>query len=362
MSKKILITGGAGFIGSNFVHYFLRNYPDFYVTVLDKLTYAGSLENLTEAEDNPKYDFVKGDIADRDFIDKLFADKESFDYVVNFAAETHVDRSIANPDIFVQTNIIGTHNLLRVSKKYGVERYHQVSTDEVYGDLGEGSTNQFTEDTPIDPNCPYANTKASADLMVQSYYRTYNFPALITRCSNNYGPYQFPEKALPLFMFASLQGKPITLHGTGAHVRDWLYVEDHVEAIDMVLQNGNIGEVYNIGGHNELSTKELAHLILNFFGKKPEDHISYIPDRAANDMRYAMDPKKMIELGWTPKHTMENGLEDTARWYFDHKEWLYKIFNREQQGLGKSTAKNDNLFSIPDWKDKFSLGSDSIIK
>ena len=356
MSKKILITGGAGFIGSNFVHYILRKYPNYQVVVLDKLTYAGSLENLLEATGKSQYEFIKGDIADRKLVDQLFEDKESFDYVINFAAETHVDRSIANPDIFVQTNIVGTHNLLRVAKKYGVERFHQVSTDEVYGDLGEGSTNHFTENTPLDPNCPYANTKAAADLMVTSYFRTYDFPAVITRCSNNYGPYQFPEKAIPLFMLATLQNKPITLHGEGKHIRDWLYVEDHCEAIDLVLHHGNLGEVYNIGGHNELATRDIAKLILNFFGNKTEKNIIYIPDRAANDLRYAMDPTKITKLGWQPKHTMENGIEDTVKWYFDHKDWLYRIFHREMNIGQKINLPEDNLFSIPDWKDKFNLG------
>jgi len=356
MSKKILITGGAGFIGSNFVHHILRKYTDYQVTVLDKLTYAGSLENLVEADGNPNYEFVKGDIAEREFVDQLFESKGSFDYVINFAAETHVDRSIANPDIFVMTNIVGTHNLLRVAKKYGVERFHQVSTDEVYGDLGEGSTHYFTEETSLDPNCPYANTKASADLMVMSYNRTYDFPTIITRCTNNYGPHQFPEKAIPLFMLATLQSKPITLHGEGRHIRDWLYVEDHCEAIDLVLHNGNVGEVYNIGGHNELATHQIAKLILNFFGKKEEDHIIYIPDRAANDMRYAMDPTKITKLGWKPKHTMENGIEDTVKWYFDHKDWLYRILHREMNVGGKVSIPEDNLFSIPDWKEKFKFG------
>lgn len=353
--KKILITGGAGFIGSNFVHYILRKYPDYQVTVLDKLTYAGSLENLKEADENPHYEFVKGDIADRNFVNQLFEKKNSFDYVINFAAETHVDRSIANPDIFVMTNIVGTHNLLRIAKKYGVKRFHQVSTDEVYGDLGEGSTNHFTEETPLDPNCPYANTKASADLMVLSYFRTYDFPTIITRCTNNYGPYQFPEKAIPLFMLAILQDKPITLHGEGKHIRDWLYVEDHCEAIDLVLHNGNLGEVYNIGGHNELATRDLAKLILNFFSKTEENHLIYIPDRAANDLRYAMDPTKITKLGWTPKHTMNNGIEDTIKWYFEHKDWLYNILHREINSGGKIILPEDKLFSIPDWKEKFQI-------
>lgn len=356
MAKKILITGGAGFIGSNFTHFILNKYPDYKVTVLDKLTYAGSLENLQGALENPNFDFVRGDIVDKDFLDNLFKEKDSFDFVVHFAAESHVDRSIANPEIFVHTNIIGTHNLLHVSKKYGVEKYHQVSTDEVYGDLGEGSTNFFTESTPINPGCPYANTKAAADLLVQSYYRTYNFPAVITRCTNNYGPYQFPEKAIPLFMFAAIQGKPITLHGKGSHVRDWLYVIDHCEAIDLVLHNADIGEVYNIGGHNELSTKDLAYMILDFFGKDPETSIVYIPDRAANDMRYAMDPTKISGLGWSPKHTFKHGLKDMIKWYFDHQDWLYKIYNREIGASGKSKQEIENLFSIEDWKDKFNFG------
>ncbi len=355
MAKKILITGGAGFIGSNFVHYILKKYPEYKVTVLDKLTYAGSLENLVDVSENTNFEFVRGDLVDYPFLDNLFNEKDSFDYVINFAAESHVDRSIANPEIFVQTNIVGTHNLLRVAKKYGVEKYHQVSTDEVYGDLGEGSTNHFTEDTPIDPNCPYANTKAAADLMVLSYHRTYGFPSIITRCSNNYGPFQFPEKAIPLFMFSILQGKPITLHGDGVHIRDWLYVEDHLEAIDLVFHTGNVGEVYNIGGNNELSTKDLAHLIVNFFGKNTEEFITSIPDRAANDFRYAIDSTKIQNLGWTPKHTMQHGIEDTVRWYFEHQDWLYKIFNREHAGLKGKTMANENIFSIPDWKDKFNF-------
>jgi len=325
--KKVLITGGAGFIGSNFVHFYTKKYPQDEVVVLDFLTYAGNLNNIQSLIDTGKISFVRGDIADQSFINQFFA-KEKFHTVINFAAETHVDRSIIDPHIFVQTNILGTHNLLLASREHGVKRYHQISTDEVYGDLGTGSKNYFTEKTLIDPNCPYAASKASADLLVQSYYETYKMPVTISRCSNNYGPYQFPEKLIPFFFRLASENKPLPVYGDGLNVRDWLYVEDHCSAIDLIVQSSNYGEVYNIGGHNEYTNLEITRHILNFLGKD-ENLITFVEDRKAHDRRYAMDPTKLEKaLGWAPSVTFDQGIQKTFLWYKENAEWLEMIQQR----------------------------------
>jgi dTDP-glucose 4,6-dehydratase len=322
---KILVTGGAGFIGSNFIHYILSKYPQDKIVNLDLLTYAGNLENLREIESNPNYTFVKGDIADRDFLDKLFA-KETFDAVVNFAAESHVDRSITNPGIFVQTNVLGTQTLLDASRKYGVARYHQVSTDEVYGDLPLDRLDLFfTEETPIHTSSPYSASKAGSDLLVLAYYRTFKLPVTISRCSNNYGPYHFPEKLIPLMILRALADEKLPVYGKGENVRDWLHVYDHCVAIDLVLRNGRIGEVYNIGGHNERTNLEVVKTILKEL-HKPESLINYVTDRAGHDLRYAIDPTKIeTELGWKPVHNFDTGIRETINWYLEHQDWCKHI-------------------------------------
>jgi len=321
---KILITGGAGFIGSNFAHYIAENRSDLEIVVLDKLTYAGNLDNITSLLNSNKIKFVQGDIADLDFVNELFL-AEKFDIVVNFAAETHVDRSIESPTIFIQTNIVGTHNLLLASKANNVKRYHQVSTDEVYGDLGDNSTDFFTETTPLDPNCPYASSKASADLLVQSYYRTYGFPATISRCSNNYGPYQFPEKLIPFFFRQIENDKKVPVYGDGLNIRDWLFVLDHCSAINLILEKGKIGEIYNIGGNNEKTNLEITNILLKFFGKD-QSLIEYVEDRLAHDRRYAIDSSKLqSELGWKPSVTFEEGIQYTFDWYKENINWVNKL-------------------------------------
>lgn len=323
MSKKVLITGGAGFIGSNYVHFHADKYPQDDIFVLDKLTYAGNLDNIRSLLDAKKATFVQGDIADQKFVADLFK-KEKFNTVINFAAETHVDRSIIDPHIFVQTNILGTHNLLLAARDNAV-RYHQISTDEVYGDLGTGSKDYFTEKTPIDPNCPYAASKAAADVLVMSYFVTYGMPITISRCSNNYGPYQFPEKLIPFFFRLASEGKPLPVYGDGLNVRDWLYVIDHCRAIDLIVQSKKYGEVYNIGGHNEYTNLEITRNILRFLGKS-EDLITYVPDRKAHDRRYAMDPTKIErELGWAPTVNFEQGIARTFEWYQANEEWVKKL-------------------------------------
>ena len=320
--KKILITGGAGFIGSNFVHHIL-GCRDYEVVVIDKLTYAGNLENLAALEGKSNYRFVKGDIADRVSMDALF-EKEQFDGVINFAAETHVDRSIENSDPFIQANIIGTHVLLELSRKHDVTRYHQVSTDEVYGDLGDGSTNYFMETTPIAPNCPYAAAKASADLLVESWNETYEMDTVITRCSNNYGPYQFPEKLIPFFLFKAMKNEDLGLYGDGLNIRDWLYVLDHCEAILLAFEKSRSGEVWNIGGHNEKTNIDICDLIIKSV-PGCTSKIQFIEDRKAHDRRYAMDASKIErELGWKPKHTFEEALPKTIEWYLANREWVEK--------------------------------------
>ena len=308
---KILVTGGAGFIGSNFVYYELDNYPNDEVICLDKLTYAGNLETLEVAMKNPKFKFIKGDIADRAFVDELFA-SEKPDVVVNFAAESHVDRSIENLEIFLQTNVIGTSVLMDACRKYGNIRYHQVSTDEVYGDLPLDRPDLFfTETTPLHTSSPYSASKVSADLLVQAYYRTYKLPVTISRCSNNYGPYHFPEKLIPLMIANVLNDKKLPVYGKGENVRDWLYVEDHCSAIDLIIRKGKIGEVYNIGGHNERTNLEVVKTIIKELGKS-EDLIEFVTDRPGHDRRYAIDPTKIHnELGWLPATKFDDGIKKT---------------------------------------------------
>lgn len=337
---KILVTGGAGFIGSNFVYYELDNYPNDEVICLDKLTYAGNLETLEIAMKNPKFKFVKGDIADRIFVDELFASEQP-DVVVNFAAESHVDRSIENPEIFLQTNVIGTSVLMDACRKYGNIRYHQVSTDEVYGDLPLDRPDLFfTETIPLHTSSPYSASKASADLLVQAYYRTYKLPVTISRCSNNYGPYHFPEKLIPLMIANALNNKKLPVYGKGENVRDWLYVEDHCSAIDLIIRKGKIGEVYNIGGHNEHTNLEVVKTIIKELGKS-EDLIEFVTDRPGHDRRYAIDPTKIHnELGWLPATKFNDGIKKTINWYLTHKSWWEKIISGEYQNYYEKMYKN----------------------
>lgn len=337
---KILVTGGAGFIGSNFVYYELDNYPNDEVICLDKLTYAGNLETLEVAMKNPKFKFVKGDIADRAFVDDLFA-SEKPDVVVNFAAESHVDRSIENPEIFLQTNVIGTSVLMDACRKYGNIRYHQVSTDEVYGDLPLDRPDLFfTETTPLHTSSPYSASKASADLLVQAYYRTYKLPVTISRCSNNYGPYHFPEKLIPLMIANALNDKKLPVYGKGENVRDWLYVEDHCSAIDLIIRKGKIGDVYNIGGHNERTNLEVVKTIIKELGKS-EDLIEFVTDRPGHDRRYAIDPTKIHnELGWLPATKFDDGIKKTIDWYLTHKSWWEKIISGEYKDYYDKMYKN----------------------
>lgn len=314
---KLLVTGGAGFIGSCFIRYMLGKYPDYKIINLDALTYAGNLESLDDIKDNPNYRFVRGNICNFELVSMIM---ENVDAVINFAAESHVDRSITGPEIFVETNIKGTLNLLQCAKQSNIPRYIQISTDEVYGTLGE--TGYFTEDTPLAPNSPYSASKASADLLVRSYFETYKMPVIITRCSNNYGPYQYPEKLIPFFISLLLRGEKVPVYGDGLNVRDWLYVYDHCSAIDAVLHNGRVGEVYNIGGNNEKSNLEITRLILNALDKG-EDSIRFVDDRPGHDRRYAMCSDKIQnELGWHPSVTFEEGLNNTIDWYLHNQEWL----------------------------------------
>lgn len=337
---KIVVTGGAGFIGGNFVHYMLKKYKDYKIICLDKLTYAGNLETLEPVMDNENFKFIKGDIADREFIYKLF-EEEKPEIIVNFAAESHVDRSIEDPGIFLQTNVMGTNVLLDACRKYGIKRYHQVSTDEVYGDLPLDRPDLFfTEETPLHTSSPYSASKASADLLVQAYYRTFKLPITISRCSNNYGPYHFPEKLIPLMIANALNEKPLPIYGKGENVRDWLYVEDHCRAIDMIIHNGKVGEVYNIGGHNEKTNLEVVKTIIRELGKS-EDLIKYVPDRPGHDMRYAIDPTKIKnELGWEPLTLFDEGIKKTIKWYLDNKEWWTNIINGEYQNYYKKMYEN----------------------
>ena len=328
---KILVTGGAGFIGSNFVFYEMNTYPEDEIVVVDALTYAGNLETLKGVMDNPKFKFVKADITDAATIDKLFAE-ENFDIVVNFAAESHVDRSIEDPGIFLKTNILGTQVLMDASIKYRVKRFHQVGTDEVYGDLPLDRPDLFFVETmPLTASSPYSASKASADLLVMAYHRTFGLPVSISRCSNNYGPYQFPEKLIPLMIANAKADKDLPVYGEGLNVRDWLYVEDHCRAIDLVMRNGKVGEVYNIGGHNEKANIEVVKIILEQLGK-PESLIKYVTDRKGHDQRYAIDPTKIHdELGWLPETKFEDGIKKTIQWYLDNEDWWKNIISGEYQ-------------------------------
>lgn len=328
---KMLITGGAGFIGSNFIFYMLQTHPDYELICLDKLTYAGNLKTLEPVMEQANFKFVKADIADRQAVFDLFA-AEKPNVVVNFAAESHVDRSIENPGVFLQTNVIGTQVLLDACRQFGVERYHQVSTDEVYGDLPLDRPDLFfTESTPLHTSSPYSASKASADLLCNAYQRTYNLPITISRCSNNYGPYQFPEKLIPLMIANALADKPLPVYGEGLNVRDWLYVEDHCRAIDLILQNGEAGQVYNIGGHNEMRNIDIVKLILKALDK-PESLITFVTDRKGHDMRYAIDPTFIHDkLGWLPETKFADGIQKTIDWYLNHKEWWQEIISGEYQ-------------------------------
>jgi dTDP-glucose 4,6-dehydratase len=330
---KLLVTGGAGFIGSNFVRYMVNKYPNYQIVNLDLLTYAGNLENLKDIENAPNYKFVRGDIADREFINGLFQE-EKFDYVLNFAAESHVDRSITDPGIFVQTNIQGTLALLDAAKTFGVTKYLQVSTDEVYGTLGE--TGYFTEETPLAANSPYSASKAGADLLVRAYHETFGLPVNITRCSNNYGPFHFPEKLIPLMIINALHDKELPIYGDGLNIRDWLHVEDHCQAIDLVLHKGRNGEVYNVGGNNERTNIEIVKTILKHLNK-PESLMKFVTDRPGHDRRYAIDATKLrTELGWSPKYNFDTGIEQTINWYLNNREWWENIISGEYQDYVKS--------------------------
>lgn len=325
----VLITGGAGFIGSNFIFHMLQYHPDYRIVCLDALTYAGNLSTLSGVMGNTRFRFVKGDIADRELVYKLF-EEEKPDIVVNFAAESHVDRSIENPEIFLRTNIIGTSVLMDAARKYGVVRYHQVSTDEVYGDLPLDRPDMFfTEETPIHTSSPYSSSKAGADLLVLAYHRTYGLPVTISRCSNNYGPYHFPEKLIPLMIINALHDNPLPVYGKGENVRDWLYVEDHCKAIDLVIHKGRVGEVYNIGGHNEMRNIDIVKLILKELGK-PESLITFVTDRKGHDLRYAIDPTKIHnELGWLPETKFADGIKKTIKWYLENQSWWEPIISGE---------------------------------
>ena len=340
---NILVTGGAGFIGSNFIFYMLDKYPDYRIVCVDALTYAGNLKTLEPVMDNDNFRFFKGDIRDRGFIFELFAE-EDFDLVVNFAAESHVDRSIEDPGVFLETNIMGTQVLMDASREYGIKRFHQVSTDEVYGDLPLDKPElMFKEDTPITTSSPYSASKASADLLVEAYHRTFGLPVTISRCSNNYGPYQFPEKLIPLMISKALAEEELPVYGKGENVRDWLYVEDHCRAIDLILHEGKNGEVYNIGGHNERSNLEVVKTILEELDK-PESLIAFVEDRAGHDLRYAIDPTKISnELGWEPTVLFDEGIEKTIKWYLDNKEWWENILSGEYQDYYQRMYKDKQV-------------------
>jgi len=325
---NILVTGGAGFIGSNFIFYMLDQHPDYRIVCLDALTYAGNLETLEPVMENDNFRFVKGDIRDRKFVFDLF-EEENFDMVVNFAAESHVDRSIEAPGVFLETNIMGTQILMDGCREYGIERFHQVSTDEVYGDLPLDEPElMFTEDTPITTSSPYSASKASADLLVEAYHRTFGLPVTISRCSNNYGSYQFPEKLIPLMISKALAEEELPVYGKGENVRDWLYVEDHCRAIDLILHEGRDGEVYNIGGHNERSNLEVVKTILDELDK-PESLITFVEDRAGHDLRYAIDPTKISnELGWEPTILFDEGIKKTIKWYLENQKWCENVLDK----------------------------------
>ncbi len=330
--KNILVTGGAGFIGSNFINSVLTERDDYNIVNLDKLTYAGNLENLKDIEENNNYHFVKGDITNSELVDYIFK-KYSIKYVINFAAESHVDRSILGSEIFFRTNVIGTNVLLEASRRYEVEKYLQVSTDEVYGSLGKGGL--FTEQTPLSPNSPYSSSKAGADMMALAFYHTYGLPVVVTRCSNNYGPLQFPEKLIPLMIINAMNNKKLPVYGDGMNIRDWIYVLDHNKAIEMVLEKGKVGEVYNIGASNEMPNIEIVKLILQKLNKD-EELIEYVKDRLGHDRRYAIDSTKIQnELGWSPKYDFANAIEKTVNWYLENKNWWEKIISGEYQNYYK---------------------------
>ena len=336
---KFLVTGGAGFIASNYLYYVTEKYPEDTFVCLDALTYAGNYNSIKPLEERSNYKFVKGDITDREFIDKLFAE-EKFDIVINFAAESHVDNSIKNPGIFLQTNIIGTQVLMDASLKYGVKRYHQISTDEVYGDLPLDRPDLlFTEQTPLHTSSPYSASKASADLLVGAYHRTFGLPATISRCSNNYGPYQFPEKLILVVISKAVKGEKIPVYGTGENVRDWIHVHDHNTGIDMIVRNGKVGEVYNLGGHSERTNLDVVKTILKQLGKS-EDLIEFVSDRKGHDLRYAIDSSKIEkELGWERTYTFEEGIKETVNWYVEHRDWIDNILSGEYKNAYAEALK-----------------------
>lgn len=322
--KSILVTGGAGFIGSNFVRHMVNKYPGYHIIVLDALTYAGNLENLRDLKEKTNYSFYHGDIRDRKIVNKLV---QKIDAIINFAAETHVDRSIMEAGSFIHTDVVGTFTLLEAAKKYEIEKYIQISTDEVYGSIEDGS---FYEKSPLEPNSPYSASKASGDLLVRAYHRTYELPAIVTRSSNNFGPYQYPEKLIPLFITNALTDRPLPLYGDGKNVRDWLYVIDNCEAIDLVLHKGVLGEVYNIGGENELQNIEITESILKLLNK-PKSLIQPVPDRLGHDRRYSLNIDKIKDLGWKPRHKFSAALEETVRWYKEQEEWWRKIKDKQDE-------------------------------
>ncbi|MBZ4645367.1 MAG: dTDP-glucose 4,6-dehydratase [Clostridia bacterium] len=340
--KTYLVTGGAGFIGSNFIQYMFNKYDNIKIINLDKLTYAGNLENLQDVENHPNYKLIQADICDREAVTQIFEGND-IDYIVNFAAESHVDRSIRDPEIFIRTNVLGTTNLLNIAKNFwesekgfkAGKKFLQVSTDEVYGSLGD--TGYFLETTPLDPHSPYSASKASGDLVVKAYFDTYKMPVNITRCSNNYGPYQFPEKLIPLMIYNALQKKSLPVYGDGLNIRDWLYVEDHSRALDMVLHYGRVGEIYNIGGHNERTNIQIVKTIIKYLNKNvdnsiTEDQIKYVEDRKGHDRRYGIDATKIKkELGWYPETTFEVGIEKTIKWYLENREWMNHVTSGEYQ-------------------------------
>ena len=336
----VFVTGGAGFIGGNFIHYYLSAHPENRVVCIDKLTYAGNLTTLAPVIDNPNFRFCKLDICDKAGVFALF-EEEKPDVVINFAAESHVDRSIENPEVFLLTNIIGTATMMDACRSFGNVRYHQVSTDEVYGDLPLDRPDLFfTETTPIHTSSPYSSSKAGADLLVQAYYRTYGLPVTISRCSNNYGPYHFPEKLIPLMIINCLKGKPLPVYGEGLNVRDWLYVEDHCKAIDLIVSKGRIGEVYNVGGHNEMKNIDIVRLIINELGKS-EELITYVTDRKGHDLRYAIDPTKISnELGWLPETKFADGIKKTIKWYLQNSQWWEEIISGEYQNYYEKMYKD----------------------
>ncbi|MFW5442230.1 dTDP-glucose 4,6-dehydratase [Aerococcus urinaeequi] len=337
---NIIVTGGAGFIGSNFIFHMLEKYPEYHIICVDSLTYAGNLSTLSKVIEKENFEFHKIDIANREAVYNLFEETQP-EIVVNFAAESHVDRSIEDPEIFVTTNITGTVVLMDACRKYGIKKFHQVSTDEVYGDLPLDRPDLlFLEDTPLQTSSPYSSSKAAADLFVQAYYRTYNLPITISRCSNNYGPYHFPEKLIPLMIINALNNEPLPVYGDGKNVRDWLYVEDHCEAIDLIIHEGTVGEVYNVGGHNEMANIDIVKLICNALDK-PESLIKYITDRKGHDRRYAIDPTKIhAELGWLPKTSFEEGIQKTIQWYLDNEDWWQDIVSGEYRNYYKEMYEN----------------------